>query len=56
VKQEVWENRKPTQNARFSVEMDSQGRQYVQADRKVLSGTDAKAWGEQITSYINEQI
>ena len=52
---EAWESARRAP-ARFSIETDEKGRQYVQADRKVLSGTNAKAWGEQITEYINEKI
>lgn len=37
-------------------EIGNSGKFYVQADRQVLNGTDPKAWGEQITNYINENI
>ena len=29
---------------------------YVQADRQVIHGEDAEAWGKQVTEYINTQI
>lgn len=44
-------------NTKYSVrEIDDTGKYYVKADRQVLFGNDPKAWGEQLTRYINREI
>lgn len=37
-------------------EIGDTGKYYVKADRQVLYGNDPKAWGEQLTRYINKHI
>lgn len=44
-------------STRYSIrEIDDTGKYYVKADRQVLFGNDPKAWGEQLTRYINREI
>lgn len=40
----------------FSIQTDESGRQYVQADRRVILGDNPEVWKTQITKYINEVI
>lgn len=40
----------------FSIQTDESGRQYVQADRRVILGDNPDVWKTQITKYINEVI
>lgn|GEM_PF-4426115 len=41
---------------KYSVITTSDGKQYVKADRQVVSGDDSSKWGKQVTNYINTSI
>lgn len=43
-------------NKRSIREIGDTGMRYVKADRQVLFGNDPRAWGEQLTKYINKEI
>ena len=43
-------------NKKYSVITTSDGKQYVKADRQVISGDDSSKWGKQVTDYINTSI
>ena len=41
---------------RFSIKTLPDGKQYVEADRDVITGNDPSKWRSQITQYINQTI
>lgn len=44
------------QEEKLAIATDSKGRSYVKLDRQVISGDDPVEWGEQVKSYIDEEI
>lgn len=42
--------------AGFSIKQLPDGKKYVQADRKVITGNDPKVWAKQVEDYINSSI
>ena len=43
-------------NGKYSIERDAKGRQYVKAERQMITGSDPIKWRDQIMNYINKNI
>lgn len=41
---------------KYEIVTRADGKQYVKADRQVISGNDSSKWGKQVTNYINDSI
>lgn len=42
--------------ARYSIQTTENGKQYVEADRNVISGNNPSEWARQVEDYINNEI
>ena len=43
-------------SARYSIQTTENGKQYVEADRNVISGDNPSEWARQVEDYINNEI